>query len=116
MPRNWSETVNKGNGPVPQQEELRSDQLTLADVYRLVGERFERQLKGVKSHLDKMDELADAMRRMDQRLSDLEQYARQPRLTMEADVPADKKTHERTEGAAAAVQAKHGNSCTAKRV
>ena len=31
-------------------------------------------------------------------------------------MPADKKTHERTEGAATAVHAKHGNSCSANRV
>ena len=35
---------------------------------------------------------------------------------MEADIPADKKTPECTEGAAAAVQAKHGDSRSAKRV
>ena len=33
---------------------------------------------------------------------------------MEADVKTDKKTRERTEGAAAAVQAKHGDRCSAK--
>ena len=33
---------------------------------------------------------------------------------MEADGPADTKTRERTEGAAAAVQAVHGDSCTAE--
>ena len=37
---------------------------------------------------------------MDQRLASLEQNARQPRLAIEADVPADEKTRERTEGAA----------------
>ena len=56
------------------------------------------------------------MRRADQRLASLEQDARQPCLAMEADVTADKKTCERTEGAAAAVQAKRGDSCCAKRV
>ena len=35
---------------------------------------------------------------------------------MEADVTADIKTRERTEGAAAAAQAKHGDNCSAKRV
>ena len=34
---------------------------------------------------------------------------------MEADGPADKKTHEPAEGAATAVQAKHGDRCSAKR-
>ena len=42
----------------------------------------------------------------------LEQDARQPRLAMEADGPANTKTHERMEGAATAVQAMHGDSCT----
>ena len=46
----------------------------------------------------------------------LEQDARQPRLAMEADGPADTKTCERTEGAAKAVQAKRGNSCIAQKV
>ena len=35
---------------------------------------------------------------------------------MKTDVPADKETSERTEGAAAAVQAKRGDICSAKRV
>ena len=52
----------------------------------------------------------------EQRSSSIERGARQPRLTMEADVPADMKTHERTEGAATVVQAKHGDSCFTKRV
>ena len=52
MPRKESEAVPEGNGPVPKQEELGSDQPTLADIYQLFEERFERQLKRVKSHLD----------------------------------------------------------------
>ena len=35
---------------------------------------------------------------------------------MEADGPADTKTRERTEGAATAVQAMHGDSCTTQKV
>ena len=50
------------------------------------------------------------------RLANLEQDALQPRLAMKADVQADKKTRERTEGAATAVQAMHGDSCTTNRV
>ena len=50
------------------------------------------------------------------RSASLGQDARQPRLAMEVDVTADKKTRKRTEGAAATVQAKHGDSCFAKRV
>ena len=64
----------------------------------------------------KMDELADEMREIEQRSASLGHDARQPRLTMEADLSADKKTCERTEGAAAAVQAMYGDSCSAKRV
>ena len=53
---------------------------------------------------------------MSQRVSSLEQDAREPRLAMEADGQAHTKTRERTEGAATAVQALHGDSCSATRV
>ena len=53
---------------------------------------------------------------MNQRIARLQQDARQPRLAMEADGQADTKTRERTEGAATAVQAMHGDSCSANRV
>ena len=85
------------------------------DVYRLFEKRLERQLKGVKSHLDKMEELTEDLRTIGQRVASFEHDARQPRLAMEADVPADTKTRERTEGVATAVQAMHGNSFSAKR-
>ena len=123
MPRNWSEAVPESNGPIPQQEEFESGQPTLADVYRIFAERFERQRKGNKSFLDemdmlsrKMDKLLEEMEMTDQRLVSLEQDAWQPRLAIEADGPADEKTRERTEGAAKAVQAMYGNSCSANRV
>ena len=115
MLRKASEAVHKGNGPVPRQEEFGPDQPTLRDVYRLFEERFERKLKGVKSHLAKTDMLANKMRGTRQRLDGLEQDARQPRLAMEADGQADTKTPERTEGAAKAVQAMHGYICSANR-
>ena len=51
-----------------------------------------------------------------QRVSSLEQDARQPRLAMKADGPSNTKTRERTEGAAKAVQAMHGDSFSARRV
>ena len=54
------------------------------------------------------------MRATDQRLAGLEHVARQPRLATEADVPSDKKTRKRAEDAASD-QAKHGDSCSAKR-
>ena len=60
-----------------------------------------------------MDEFHDDMKRLFEQFSArLEQVARQPRLTMEADGPANTKTRERTEGAAIAVQAMRGDSCT----
>ena len=46
-------------------------------------------------------------------LTRLEHDARQPRLAMEADGPSTTKTCERMEGAATAVQAMHGDSCSA---
>ena len=67
----------------------------------------------MKSHLDEIDKLADEMKATKQRLAGLKQDVRQPRLAMEADVPS---TRERTEVTAAAVQAKHGDSCSANRV
>ena len=53
---------------------------------------------------------------MNQRVARLEQGARQLRLAMEADGPAETKTRERMEGAAKTVRAKHGDSCTAQMV
>ena len=49
---------------------------------------------------------------MDEHVTSLQHGARQPRLAMEADGPANTKTQEHTEGAAAAVQAMHGDSYT----
>ena len=64
----------------------------------------------------KLVELADGMRAIKQRLAGLEQVARQPRLAMEADVPSDTKTHSKRMEDAVAVQAKHGDSCSANQV
>ena len=123
MPRKESEAVPEGNCPVPQQEEFGSGQPTLADVYRMVKKRFDqsdRYWHRMKSHFDqqvkKLHELMEMMRGTSQRLAGLEQDARQPRLAMETDVQADTKTHERTEGAATALQAMHGDSCSTNRV
>ena len=109
MPRNWSKPVVEGNSPAPPQEEFGSDQPTLADIYRMIEELFDKSDR-------KMDKLAEEIRVTDQRLASLEQDARQPRLAMQADVQADKKTRERTEGITRAVQATHGDSCSANRV
>ena len=53
---------------------------------------------------------------MDLRLASLEHDARQPRPPMDTDVQVDKKTRERTEGAATADQATHGDRFSANRV
>ena len=58
----------------------------------------------------------EEMRATDQRSAGLEQGTWQPHLAMEADVTTVKKTRKRTGGAAAAVQTKHEDSCSAKRV
>ena len=55
-------------------------------------------------------------RLLHQHVESLEHDARQPRLTMEADVHANAKTCEHTEGAATAVQAMHADTCFATRV
>ena len=109
MPRKESEAVPEGDGPVPQQKEFVSGQPTLVDVYRMVKKVFDRWDR-------KLDEMAEEMRAMDQRASNVEQDARQPRLAMVVDGQADTKTRECTEGAATAVQAIHGDHCSANRV
>ena len=109
MLRKESEAVPKGNGPVPQQEDFGSGELTLADVYRMFNERFDRWDR-------KLDDISGDWRSMDQRLTRPERDPRQPRLTIEADGPANTKARERTEGVTTAVQAMHGDSFSATRV
>ena len=60
----------------------------------------------------KLDEILDEVRKMDQHVTSLEHGTRQPHLAMEVDGPANTKTQERTDGAATAVQAMRGDSCT----
>ena len=116
MLRKESEAVPKGNGHVPQKEEFGSGQLTWGDVYRMMKEAFNRWDRKLDEILDNMEEYVEERRSIDQRLAHLEHEARQPRLAMEADGPANTKTHERTEGAATAVQVMHGDSCTTEKV
>ena len=56
------------------------------------------------------------MRATDQREASQEKDTRQPRLAIDEDGTANMKTRERTEGASTAVQAMHGDSCTAQKV
>ena len=103
MSRKWSKAVPEGNSPVPYHNEFGSREHTMAGLYRMIKERFDksdRNMERVKSHFD---ELAENMRETRQRLAE---EARQPRLATEADVPTDKKTRKCAEDAAAD-EAKH---------
>ena len=101
MLRKWSKAVPKGNGPVLHEDEFRPDQRTMADLYRMIKERFnqlnknldrmdsqfnqsDRYLDRMKSHFDqqdrKLDEFMDVTRETRQCLIGLEQEAWQPRL------------------------------------
>ena len=107
MPRKESEAITEGNGPVPQQEELGSGEPTLADVYQLLEERFDRQQKIMDSCFDRQEKMLDEIimkmtKGTGQRAASQEHDARQPRLSIEADGPANTKTRERTEGAVTA--------------
>ena len=113
MLRKESEAVPEGSGSVPQQEKFGSGQPALEDVYRMMKEVF----KVWDTKMDKLlREYKEDWSSMDQRLTLLQHDARQPRRVMEADGPSKSKTRERTEGAATAVQAMHGESCSATRV
>ena len=103
MLRKESEAVLEGNGPVHQEEEFGSGQPAPVDQFPRLEEIWDRKID-VTTRL------------LEQHLASQEQDARQPRLAMEADWPASTKTRKRTEGAATAVQAMHGDSCTAERV
>ena len=116
MLRKASEAVPESNDPVPQKEKLSSGQPTLADIYRLCEERFDRMDSYSDRRNKKLDEISDERKKMDNNVARLEHAARQPRLAMEADRHAGTKTRERTEGAATAVQAKREDCFSARRV
>ena len=59
-----------------------------------------------------MSHFEEQTKMLEKRLTRLEHGAWKPRLAMEADGHANTKTQERTEGAATAVQAMRGDSCT----
>ena len=81
---------------------------------------FQMLCENIDSRFDQQEKKLDEIRKMTRGTSHLlpsvEQDARQPRLAMEADGPANTKTRERTEGDAAAVQAIRGDRCSADRV
>ena len=103
MRRKESKAVPEGNGPVPQHEKFGSSQPTLVDVYQNIEEVWDRKMYEITRLLELY-------------LIRLGYDALQPLLAMEADGPANTNTRERTEGAAIAVQAMHGDSCSADRI
>ena len=112
MLRKESEAVLEGNGPVPQKEEFGSGQPTWENVYRMMKEAFDRWDRKLDEMLENYEEYIEERTSIDQRLTRLEHGARQPHFAMETDGHANTKTQERTEGAATAVQAMRGDSCT----
>ena len=103
MLRKDIEIVPESNGPVHQQDEFGSGQPTLVGPFRKIEEIWDRTI----------DEI---MILLGQHLTSLEPDARQSRLAMETDGPANTKTPESTEGAATVAQAMHGDSFSACQV
>ena len=103
MPRKESGAVPEGNGPISQDA---GKIITWEELQRVVKEMGGGDLKEIRKDLKSMD----------QRLIRLEHDARQPRLAIKADGQADTKPRERTESDTTAVQAMHGDSCSANRV
>ena len=107
MLRKKSKAVLEGDCLIPQDAYVILRGIILEELQRVISETMGKAL----------EEFKEDMRRANQRLANLGQNARHPHLAiMEADVTADKNTRERTEDAAAVVQAKHGDSYSAKRV
>ena len=104
MPRQKSKGVPEGSGPVPQDTSGLGG-ITMVEVRRIFSEVLDKHLS----------ENTDILRAENQRSAGLEYYARQPRLTTEADVESDSKTRKGTEDAAAD-RVMNGNSSSARRV
>ena len=112
MPRMENNAVSGENDSPPQDKSWSGD-IKIADLFRVLCERIDSRFDQQEK---KLDEIMKMTRGTSQRVSSLEQDARQPRLAMETDEPANTKTRERTEGAATEVQAMHGGSYSADRV
>ena len=103
MPWKESKAGSEGNDPTPQDA---GKMIRWEKLRQVLSETWGEALKLIK----------EDSRRMHQCVASLKLDARLPRLAMEADVPADEKTCERTEGAAKAVQAIRRGSFSAKSV
>ena len=112
MPRMENKAISQQKDSPPQEKSWSGD-MKVADLFRMLCERIDSRFDQQEN---KLDGIMKMTRGTSQRVSSLEQDARQPRLAMEADGPANKKIRERTEGAATAVQAMNGDSCSVDRV
>ena len=91
--------VLEGNDPARHHAEVGPGELTMADLYRMMTDRFDRSD-------NQFDKRTGNMRVTNQRLAGLEHDARQVCLAKEADVEPDTKTRRHTEGASAADRVK----------
>ena len=73
MPRKQGKAVPESNDLVSHHDEFESGEPTMADLYRMIIEQFDRSD-------DQCNELTENMRLTNQRLAGLEHEARQPRL------------------------------------
>ena len=103
MPRMEDKAVSGEKGSPPQDESGSGD-MKIADLFRMLSEHMGSRF-AIQDN--KFEALQEDWVSTDQRLARLEHDARQTRLAMEADRPANTKTSERTEGTATAVQVKH---------
>ena len=115
MPRKQSKAVPKGNGLILHHDEIGSGKPTMADLYQMLEERFDRMDKNIDRTDEQLDELIGRTRETSQRLIDVQHQAQQRHLATEADVEPDTKTRKRTEDAAAD-RAKHGDNSSFDRV
>ena len=98
MPRKKSKAVHEGNDPLLQDTCGSLGWITLEEIRRIMSEALEKSFDNFyRLNTENLKE----MRATRQRSASLEQDARQPRLTTEADVKPGTKTRKRTENAAA---------------
>ena len=117
MPREESKAVPEGNDPVPQDASGLLAEIIMGELRRTISEAaVDKSFDELKENLGTMSETIDRMlRATDQCLTATEHDAWQPRLATEVVKKTDTKIRKRTEDAAAD-QAKHENSCSAKTV
>ena len=79
MPRKQSKTVSEGNDSVPHHNEFGFGEPTMADLYRMLEENFDRQVDRMRSDFDQQDKkfskLTEIIRAINQRLAGLQSSA-----------------------------------------